>query len=218
MTVHTGQAIVNNDGQLVSKRRIIGLDLWWRHSQNVTVPVLVLQPFTGKGGTTRRSTDQKPPGAAVAGLPDLITDPLEAEHRIEGVKRYGLDTVVGIGGSCSDKTRHRPRFTQTFFKNCTGLLFVIVEQAALINRIVKLPGMAVDSSLAKQGFHAKGARLVGDDRHDQLADFRITHQFGQKMYISHGCRQLALAGAGKIFTKQLIGLTGHRLTTGKTFR
>ena len=66
MTVHPGQSIVNDHGHLVSERRVVRLDLGRGHGQDMTVPVLMLQTFSGQGGSARGRTDQKAPGPAVA--------------------------------------------------------------------------------------------------------------------------------------------------------
>ena len=72
--------------------------------------------------------------------------------------------------------------------------------------------MAVNPHLAKQGFHAEGARFVGHDRYNQLAEFGVTHQLGQQVDIGHGGGQSPLAGAFEIFTDHLFGLAGHGVT------
>ena len=77
-----------------------------RNLQRPVAIKVMLQSLTSQSRTPRGGTDQEPPGATITGLPDQITDPLETEHRIEGIKGYGLDTVVGVSGSCCYKAGH----------------------------------------------------------------------------------------------------------------
>ena len=49
--------------------------------------VLVLQALAGQRGAAGRAAQQEAAAAHVAGGPDQVADPLEAEHRVEDVER-----------------------------------------------------------------------------------------------------------------------------------
>ena len=55
--------------------------------------------------------------------------------------------------------------------------------------------MRVDADLAEQRLHAEGARLVGDDRHDELADLLVLQQLRQHPDERHRRRDLAAFAA-----------------------
>ena len=110
VTVHARQSFVNNHCQFIGKGRIVSLDPRGRQGQNLAVAVLVLQTFTGQGRAPAGGPDEEATRTAVAGLPDLVTDPLKAKHGIEGVKGNGLHPVVGMGGACGNETGHGTGF------------------------------------------------------------------------------------------------------------
>ena len=97
-----------------------------------------------------------------------------------------------MGCSGSDKTGHGAGLTQAFFEDGSSFLLVVVQQTAFIDRFIKLPSVTVDPGLPEERFHAEGAGLVRNNRHNQLAEFRITQQLGQQMHVSHGRCQLTI--------------------------
>src|SRR3546814_18086324 len=50
------------------------------------------------------------------------------------------------------------------------------------------------ADLAEQAFHAEGARLVGDDRHQPRADLLVPECNVEHLHAGHGGADLALAG------------------------
>ncbi len=68
----------------------------------MAVTVVVLQAFTHQGGTSGGCAEQKASSPRVPCGPEQITDPLEAEHRIEDVERQGHHAMVGVGGTGRD--------------------------------------------------------------------------------------------------------------------
>ena len=70
-------------------------------------------------------------------------------------------------------------------------------------RLVELSLAGVDAHLAEERFHAEGARLVGDYRHDAFADGLVFQQVRQYTDESHGRRDFAPVGAGKLLLKEL---------------
>ena len=201
---------MNDDRQLIGEGRVVGLDLGGRHGQHMTVTVLMLQALPGQGGAAGRGPDQEAARPAVAGLPDQVADPLEAEHRVVGVEGDRLHAVVRVGGPGGNEAGHGPGLTEPLLEDGTFLLLVVEQQAALVDRLIELADVAVDTGLAEQRFHAEGAGLVRNDRHDQLAEFGIAQQLGEQMHIGHGGRQRPVAGAFEILPDDLFGLAGHR--------
>jgi hypothetical protein len=60
-----------------------------------------------------------------------------------------------------------------------------------VDRLVLLADVRVDADRAEQRLHAEGARLVRDDRHDQLADLLVAQQLRQQPHEHHRGRRLA---------------------------
>ena len=77
-----------------------------------------------------------------------------------------------------------------------------------------LAGVRVDADLAEQRLHAEGARLVGHDRHDQLADLLVAQQLRQQPHEHHRRRRLAALGAGVELLEQLWRDGRQRLDCG----
>ena len=99
---HSTQAIVNDHREFIHECRVIRHTGRDGRSQYKTVPVLVLQPFTGKGCSTRSATHEKTAGFDVGCGPGKITDALEPEHRIENVERDHVDAMIACGSPGSD--------------------------------------------------------------------------------------------------------------------
>ena len=54
----------------------------------------------------------------------------------------------------------------------------VVKHLIGIDRLVKLADVVVNAALLEERVHAEGARFVGHDRHDILADFLVFQQAG----------------------------------------
>ena len=88
-----------------------------------------------------------------------------------------------------------PASVMPFFEDLAVLRFLVVEQRVHVDRLVELADVRVDADRAEQRFHAERARLVGDDRHDQLADLLVAQQLRQHPHEHHRRRGLAPVGA-----------------------
>ena len=99
LLVHAADAVLDDDRELVSKGRIVGNDVGIAQRHDVTVPVLVLQPFPGERRPARGAAQQEPAGAGIGGRPDQVADPLEAEHRVIDEERDRVDAVIRVGGA-----------------------------------------------------------------------------------------------------------------------
>ncbi len=86
--------------------------------------------------------------------------------------------MIGIGRACRDERAHRSGFSDAFFQNLPILGFFVIEQRVHVDGFVILADAGIDSDLPEQGFHTKCAGFVGDDGHDELAEFGIAQQLG----------------------------------------
>jgi hypothetical protein len=66
-----------------------------------------------------------------------------------------------------------PGFGDALLEDLPVLRFLVVHQLVGVDRLVELAGVGVDATLAEQRFHAERPRLVGDDRHDVLAQLLV---------------------------------------------
>ena len=91
--------------------------------------------------------------------------------------------------------RHRARFGDAFFENLPVLGFLVVEQRVHIDRFVILADAGIDADLPEERFHTERARLIGHNRNDKLALFRIAQQLGQQPHKHHRGGNFATVGA-----------------------
>ena len=157
--------------------------------------VLVLQASPASVVRPAVPPMQKATGALIGRRPDQIADALEAEHRVINEKRDRVDPVVGIGSSRGDERTHGAGFGDAFLQNLPVLRLLVVEQGVHIHRLVELADVGVNADLPEQRLHAEGAGFVGNDGHDQLADFRIAQQLRQQPHENHGRGNFAAVGA-----------------------
>ena len=86
--------------------------------------------------------------------------------------KNGIDrhADVGVGRAGGGERRHGAGFGDAFFENLAVLRFLVVHQDVAIDGLIELAAARVDAALAEHRFHAEGARFIGNDRHDVLAD------------------------------------------------
>ncbi len=132
--------------------------------------VLVLQALAGERGAPGRAADQEAARLHVAGRPDEIADALEAEHGVIDVERDHGYAVIGVARARRQPGTEGAGFVDAFLENLAFLVLAVIHQLVRILRPVELADGRVNANLAKHALHAEGARLVGDDRHDILAN------------------------------------------------
>ncbi|MBF0491130.1 MAG: hypothetical protein HQL15_11080 [Candidatus Omnitrophica bacterium] len=93
---------------------------------------------------------------------------------------------VYMGDGESDEPESLGALTMASREKLDNLIFVIHE-AIRIHRFIKLTGMSVDTNLAEQTFHTKGAGFVGNDRNNQFTNLFITKKLGYDANVGHGC-------------------------------
>ena len=106
-----------------------------------------------------------------------------------------VDAVRRVGGAGGDERRHRSRFGDPLFEDLAVLGFLVIQERVHVDRLVALADVRVDADGAEERFHAERARLVGDDRHDEVADFLVAQQLRQHPHEHHRRRRLAPFGA-----------------------
>ena len=142
----------------------------------MTVPVLMLQSFTCQRGPSCCATQQKSPGAHIAGSPGQIPDALKTEHRVIDIERNHLHTMVTIGGGCGNPGGIGPRLIDSFFQDLSFFVFPVIHDLIRINRFIELPHGGIDTVLAEHTFHAEGARFIRHNGDHVLANLFILDQ------------------------------------------
>ena len=133
--------------------------------------------------------------ARIGARPDQIGDALEAEHRVVDEERNRVDAVRRVGRAGGDERRHRAGLGDPLFEDLAVLRLLVIEERVHVDRLVLLADVRVDADGAEERLHAERARLVGNDRHDQVADFLVAQQLRQHPHEHHRRRRLAPFGA-----------------------
>src|SRR5690348_8447858 len=203
--VHAANAITDNDGNFVGKGGIEGVKIGHRVGQELAIAVLMLQAFAGQRGATRSAADQEAARARVAGGPDEVTDALESEHGIKNEEWNRGDAVRGVGGSGGDEGGDGAGLGDSFLENLAVGGFFVVKQRLAVHGIVELADVRIDSHLAKERFHAEGAGLVGNNGHDELAEFLVAQELCKHADESHGGGDFAAVCALEEFLEEIFG-------------
>ena len=144
------------------------------------VAVVVLEALAHQRRPARRGAEEEAAAARVAEGPDLVTGPLEAEHRVEDVERDHRHAVRRVGRAGGLERGHRARLGDPLLEHLAVGRLAVREHEVRVDRFVPLPERRVDPDLLEQRVHAERARLVGDDRHDPLAELRVAQQVAQQ--------------------------------------
>ena len=157
--------------------------------------VLVLQALAVQRGAAGGGADQEAARTLVAGGPAQVEGALQAEHRVGEVEGDHLHAMHRVGGGSGDPVADRAGLVDPFLQHLPGLRFLVEHQLVVVFGNVALALLAPDADLAEHALHAEGARLVGDDRDDALAESPVLEQEVHDAYDRHRRRQLApLAG------------------------
>ena len=167
LDVHPSDAVLDDDGNLVGERRVVGHAVGIGEREQLAVAVLVLKPFARQRRASGRPAQQETTRARVGSGPDQVADALEAEHRVVDEEWDGVDAVGGVGGARGDERRHRAGFGDPFLENLPVGCFLVVQEHVHVDRLVELTDVRVDADLPEQRLHPEGARFVGHDRHDR---------------------------------------------------
>ena len=160
---HALQTVVQDHANFVGEGRVIGDTVRDGVSHDVAVTVFVLQAFTVEGGATRGATKQEAACLHIASRPSQIADALEAEHRVIHIERHHDAVASAVARSCCNPAAHAAGFVDTFLQNLTGFVFLVVHHLVFVDRRVLLTSGVINTDLAEQSFHTKGARFVHQD-------------------------------------------------------
>src|SRR5262249_2829276 len=151
--------------------------------EDVTVAVLVLQTFARKRGSASGAAEQKAARAHVSSGPDEVGYALETEHRVVNEKRNRVDAVRCVRSARGNERGHGTGFGDSFFEDLAVLGFLVIQKSVYVDRLITLAGTGINADGAEERFHAKGARFIGNDRDDKLADFGIAEHFAKHPHV-----------------------------------
>ncbi len=103
--------------------------------------------------------------------------------------------MVAVRGARGEPGTECAGLVDAFLEDLAFLVLAVIHELIRILRRVELSLGGVDADLAEHAFHAEGARFVGNDRHDVLADLLVAHQRRQHAHECHRRRRLAIPGA-----------------------
>src|SRR5258707_847231 len=209
--VHAANAVLNDDGNFVGERGIVGEQIGHRQRQDVAIAVLVLQTFARKRGAASGAAEQEAACAHIGGGPDKISDALEAEHGVVDEKGNGVDAVRGVRRARGYEGGHGAGFGDSLFENLAVLRFLVIHQGVDIDRLVALPNARINAGGAEERFHTEGARFVRNDGHDELPHFRIAQHFAQHANVGHGGGDFPALTAVEKFLEEFVVIGNQRL-------
>ena len=187
--IHALHAIAHDDRQFVAEGRLVRVEVRNRGGDEVAVGILMLETFAIEGRAARGRADHETAAARVARQPDLVAHPLEPEHRVVDVEGDGRHAVGDVGRAGGNEVGHGAGLVDALFEELAVLLLDVGRVGVVLGlgaRIVELAAGAVDAHLTEETFHAEGARLIGHDGHDELADVFVAEQRAQQQHISLG--------------------------------
>ena len=99
---HTPQPILDDDRDLIGKRRIVGDAVGDGGGEQVAVAILVLQPFAVEGRASGGAAEQEAAGAHIARRPGEIAHALQPKHRVVDVERDHRHVARAVRGRGRD--------------------------------------------------------------------------------------------------------------------
>ena len=209
--VHTCDAVTHEDADLVRECGVVRTTARRRRREQEALPVAVLQTLTDQRRATRSRAHQESPAPHVAECPDEVTDALEPEHRVEDEERDHRLAPGGVRRPSSDERGHGPRFGYPLHEDAPVLSLPVREEEPRVDRLVLLPERRVDLHVAEECVDAEGARLVGNDRHDQSSPLRLFEQLSKQPRESHRRRRPDLLPRAGSHPRSEVGARAHGL-------
>src|SRR5436190_4829923 len=93
---HIPDAFTKYHSYFISKSRIISFDVWICQCINMTLPIAMLQSFSGKRSSAGNTSNQKASGACICCCPCKIAYTLKTKHRVEEKDRNNVDTKISM--------------------------------------------------------------------------------------------------------------------------
>ena len=193
VAVHATQPVLDDVRELVGERGIVGHHRGVGCGEQRRVAVGVLQTFTGQRGAAGGGADDEAACHLVGRGPEAVARALEAEHRIEDVERNHRFAMRGVRRPDRSERSGRSGLVDALVEDLPLRALLVSEHQLSVDRGVELPVAVVDLESREPGVHAECARLVGDDRHDALADLLVAQQFFEDAHQCHRRRDLLLA-------------------------
>ena len=166
LPVHPTQTGLHDVAEFVAERGVVGHNCRVGAGQQLAVSVLVLKSFAVECGPSSRGAEDESASHLVTCGPECVARALEAEHRVEDVNRNHRNVVRGVRRSHRGERRDRTGLVDAFVQDATGLRFLVGQHQFPVHRRVLLAVRGVNLERREQRIHAKGAGLVGDDRHE----------------------------------------------------
>ena len=191
---HLAHAVLDDHRELARAGRIPCAAVRHGGRDQVRAAILVLQALAAQRRAAGGRADQEAAGTLVGRRPDLVADPLEAEHRVVDVERHHREAVHRVGGCGRGPRGECTRFGDALLEDLPVGRLAVVQHRADVLGLVALADRRPDAHLAKEVRHPEGARLVGDDRRDAGAERRVLEQVAEHPHEGHGGRHLAAFG------------------------
>ena len=186
---HPVQPALDDMGEFVGERRVVGHHRGVGRRQQHGVAVGVLQTLAGERGAPRGGTQHEAAGHLVGGGPEAVTGALEAEHRVEDVDGDHRLVVRRVGRADRGERRGGAGLVDALVQDLALLALLVGQHQLGVDGGVELTVAVVDLQRREPRVHAEGPGLVGDDRHDAptngvLAGF--AQQFLENPHGRHG--------------------------------
>mmetsp|Transcript_14414 Transcript_14414/g.43118 ORF Transcript_14414/g.43118 Transcript_14414/m.43118 type:complete len:959 (+) Transcript_14414:868-3744(+) len=183
---HLVDAVLDDVRALERERRVPRDHGRVRERDEVGVTVLMLQTLAVERRAAGRGAEEEATGARVGGLPDEVADALEAEHGVVDEEGQHGAALRGIRGAGGDPGAQGASLGDALLQHlAVGSLGVLHQDVVVHGRVVLAEG-GVDLEFVEEGVEAEGTGLVGDERHDALAELRDLHQLAEERGEAHG--------------------------------
>ncbi len=122
-----------------------------------------------------------------------------------------LTPCVEYAGAGGNERRQRARLVDAFLEDLSVRRLLVIKERVHVDRLVQLSHVRVDADLAEKGLHPERSRLVGHDRHHDLAEVGVAQQLRQQTHEHHRRRGGTPVGAlGELFEELRVGRRRER--------
>ena len=158
----------------------------------MTVSILMLEALTIERRAPRGRANQEASGLAVTRRPSEVANALKPKHGVEDVKGHHRKIRHAVGRCRCQPGRERARLVDTLLQDLPRFGLFVVENPTRIMRRVALPYRRVNPHLPEHPLHSEGARLIGDDGYNSIAQVLVFQQRRQDANKRHGRADLPL--------------------------
>ena len=193
LAIHPAQAVLDDVAEFVAIGRVVCDDTGIRGGEEQGVAVLVLQALAVQGRSASSRAENEAAGHLVHCGPEAVAGALEPEHRVEDVDGDHRLALRGVGGADRRERGDRPGLVDALVEDLPGDRLLVGEHELTVDRDVLLPVRGVDLGGGEERVHAEGTRLVGDDRHEPVADVLVLEEVLEHADERHRGRDRLLA-------------------------